>query len=129
MFGRKKKAQQSIPWYRKRGYKGNLTEEEKRELDSYRWLASQPGGKHPATEYSDLPEEVQSYISKLETDLYDKIQGEPVLAAFLLNAVFGFYLLNYFGWITPKYASDWLAFLSILMLVVPWIYYAVKFRK
>ena len=35
MFGRKKKAQQSIPWYRKRGYKGNLTEEEKMELDSF----------------------------------------------------------------------------------------------
>jgi hypothetical protein len=129
MLGRKTKTKQSIPWYRKRGYKGNLTEEEKRELDSYRWLAQREGGKHPAADYSDLPEEVQMYISKLEIELYDKIQSEPVLGALLLNAIFGFYLLNYFGWIAPKYDSNWLALLSIAMLIVPWIYYAFKFRR
>src|SRR3954451_19161342 len=77
MFRRKEEARQFIPWYRERSYKGNLTEEEKRELDSYRWMAQQPGGKHPAAEYGDLAAEVQSYISKLEIELYDKVQGEP----------------------------------------------------
>jgi len=129
MFRRKEEARQFIPWYRERSYKGNLTEEEKRELDSYRWMAQQPGGKHPAAEYGDLAAEVQSYISKLEIELYDKVQGEPVFAALLLNAVFGFYLLNYLGWIAPKYDSDWLAVLSVLMLLIPWVYYAVRFRR
>jgi hypothetical protein len=36
MFWRKKEKKKPIPWYRKRGYKGNLTEEEKQELDSLR---------------------------------------------------------------------------------------------
>jgi hypothetical protein len=37
-----------MPWYRRRDYKGNLTEKRKERIDHFRWLAQQPGGKHPA---------------------------------------------------------------------------------
>ena len=33
MFGRKKKPPECLPWYRARDYKGDLTENEKRQLD------------------------------------------------------------------------------------------------
>ena len=42
------------PRYRQRGYKGNLTEDEKRFLDSFR-----NGEPHPATSFEDLLGEVQ----------------------------------------------------------------------
>jgi exonuclease I len=45
MFGRKKKRKELLPWYRARNYKENLTENEKRELDSFRHRESE-GGEH-----------------------------------------------------------------------------------
>ena len=48
------KEQNWTPWYRRKEYKGNLTEEEKRHLDSFRL-----DEKHPAAAVEDLPEEVQ----------------------------------------------------------------------
>jgi hypothetical protein len=36
MFGRKKKPAECLPWYRARDYKGDLTENEKRQLDLFR---------------------------------------------------------------------------------------------
>jgi hypothetical protein len=58
-----------LPWYRARNYKGDLTEAEKRQFDAFR---VQP--KHPAAQYHELPEEVQSYINRIECELYDKRQ-------------------------------------------------------
>jgi hypothetical protein len=57
----------SLPWYRARDYKGDVTEEEKRELDSFRHRESE-GGEHPSASYGDLPKEVQLYISKIEIE-------------------------------------------------------------
>ena len=54
------------PWYRVPDYKGNLIEAEKRELDAFR---ARP--RHPAFEYSELSEQVEIYISGLETEAYD----------------------------------------------------------
>src|SRR4051794_24465203 len=101
MFWRKKKQEDQIPWYRQPGYKGNLTEDEKRELDSLRWLAQQPGGKHPAAEYSDLPEEVQSYISKLEFELRDE-RGTVLIGQVLVACGIGVFIItSHFGWSVP----------------------------
>jgi hypothetical protein len=69
-----------VPWYRRRDYKGNLTEDEKRELDHFRWLAQQPGGKHPADH--DLPEEVDLYISKLRKNRTCCRQHLPIKIVF-----------------------------------------------
>jgi exonuclease I len=55
MWKRKRKAEEWLPWYRARNYKGDLTEAEKRQFDAFRM---QP--KHPADH--DLPEEVRNYI-------------------------------------------------------------------
>jgi hypothetical protein len=129
MFRRKKKEQEKIPWYRKREYKGNLTEEEKRELDSFRWIAAQPGGKHPAAEYGDLPEEVQSYISKIQVELYDAIQERLAGRVFLVSGLGAFYLANYFGWITFKWNLPELALVGACLMILPWFYYGWKWRK
>ena len=66
LWRKKKNREDRMPWYRRRDYKGNLTEKRKERIDHFRWLAQQPGGKHPAD--SDLPEEVVLYISKLQVD-------------------------------------------------------------
>jgi hypothetical protein len=71
-----------LPWYRRKGYKGNLTEEEKRILDSFRM--KEP---HPAARYWQLPEEVQSYISRLQIELYDKKQDGAAGKALVLTGV------------------------------------------
>lgn len=70
-----------LPWYRRKDYTGNLTGDEKRKLDSLR--ASE---KHPAARYSDLPEEVQSYIARLSTELYNEKQVASVGRAVVLTA-------------------------------------------
>jgi len=54
---------ETLPWYRQRGYDGDLTEAEKRELDGLRALP-----EHPATQREDLPDEVQSYLAHFAND-------------------------------------------------------------
>ena len=69
MWGRRKSSERP-PWYRASGYRGKLTEAEKRELDAFR---AQPS--HPAFEYGELPEHVEMYISGLEIEAYDLKQA------------------------------------------------------
>ena len=127
MFGRKKKRKEPLPWYRARNYKGNLTENEKRELDSFRHRESE-GGEHPSASYGDLPEEVQSYLSKIEIEHYDLIQETLVGRCFLLSGVGLLLLLNHFGWI-PKYDSTELFLAGVFLLLAAWVYYPIKWRK
>lgn len=130
MFWRKKSKEEFVPWYRKRGYKDNLTEEEKRELDSFRWLAQQPEGKHPSAEYSELPEEVQSYISKLQIELHDE-RGTLLMGRVLFSCIIGVYLVaSYFGW-RPynNEGSLWSLCFGIFLIVIPWVYYFREERK
>jgi hypothetical protein len=47
-------------------YKGNLTENEKRQLDFFRMQE-----KHPVADYDSLPEEVQRYINRITMEHYD----------------------------------------------------------
>lgn len=64
------------PWYRQKGYKGKLTEDEKRFLDSFR-----NGNPHPATSFEDLPDEVQSRLIELEDQLKDQ---EDIFSVWLM---------------------------------------------
>lgn len=127
MFRRKKK--ERLPWYRAPNLKGNLTEDEKRELDSFRYRAEHEGVAHPAASFSDLPEEVGSYISKLEVELYNKSQESLVASCLLISAAGAFLLLNYFGWFTPDYHSAETLLFGAALLLVPWVYYPIKWRK
>ena len=129
MFWRKKQEDQ-VPWYRQRGYKGNLTEEEKRELDSLRWLAQQPGGKHPAAEYSDLPEGVQSYISKLEIKLHDE-RGAVLMGRVLFACVMGVLLVaGYFGWKPVNHeGSNFALLFGVALIVLPWFLFFREEKK
>ena len=130
MFWRKKREKKEpLPWYRAPNYKGNLTEDEKRELDLFRYRAERHGVKHPAASYDDLPEEVGSYISKLQIERYDEIQGRLVGRCFLASGVGAFLLLNYFGWSSPNYNSTETLLFGAVLLVVPLVYYPIKWRK
>lgn len=129
MFWRKRQKKEPLPWYRAPHYKGNLTEDEKQELDSFRHQTKSHAVKHPAATYSDLPEEVGSYISKLEIELYDKIQENLVSRCLLVSGVGAFLLLNYFGLISPKYNSAEIVLFGAVLLLAPWVYYPIKWRK
>jgi hypothetical protein len=129
MFWRKREKKEPLPWYRAPNYKGNLTEDEKRELDSFRYQAERHGAAHPAATYDDLPEEVGSYISKLEIELYDEIQQRLVGRCLLLSGVGAFMLLNCFDWISPNYHSTENLLFGAVLLVAPLVYYPIKFRK
>jgi hypothetical protein len=87
---RKKKQREHLPWYRARNYKGNLTEIEKRQLDSFRMQE-----KHPAGDYDSLPEEVQRYISSLEIEVYDNKQQTLALSTLFVSGVGGYFLIRY----------------------------------
>ena len=122
MFGRKKKQAEQLPWYRRRNYKGSLTEAEKRQLDFFRMQE-----KHPAADYDRLPEEVKSYIGGLEMEVYDKKQEALVLPT-LVGSGFGAYFLircifGYDEGSLLRYA------VSIAFLVLPWIWYQLTFNK
>jgi hypothetical protein len=126
MFGKKRK--EPLPWYRARNYNGNLTEAEKRELDSFRHRESEGAG-HPSANYDDLLEEVQSYLSKLEIERYDLIQETLVGRCFLLSGVGLFLLLNHFGWISLKYSSTEVFLAGVFLLLAPWVHYPIKWEE
>lgn len=88
-----------VPWYRRKEYKGNLMEEEKRHLDSFRLEE-----KHPAVAVEDLPEEVQEYLNELELDIYDKKQEGVATKAFVLTGIGAFVIFAAYreiGWLSP----------------------------
>jgi hypothetical protein len=123
IWKRKKQKAEIVPWYRSPGYKGNLTEAEKRKLDAFRM---QP--KHPAARNEDLPEEVQSYINRLEMEIYDFKQDKTAAQAFGLS-LFGCasLYLSYYG--LPSSSSPWPYAGGLLLLVIPWFVYAYQWRK
>jgi hypothetical protein len=110
-----------LPWYRARNYKGNLTEVEKRQLDAFR---AQP--THPATLSSDLPEEVQRYITRVELELYDAKQEMAAGRAFFWSTIGALLLMLGFAGVTPS--TIWLFEGGALLLVVPWIVYAHEWK-
>ncbi len=121
MFRRKKKQAERLPWYRARNYKGDLTENEKRQLDAFRSRE-----KHPAADYDSLPEEVQRYINGLELELYDKKQEALVPPTLIVSGIGGFFLCRYI--LGYEEGSLFNYFWSVSALILPWIYYAKKWR-
>jgi hypothetical protein len=111
-----------VPWYRRKSYKGDLSEEEKRILDSFRLQE-----KHPATDYQDLPEDVKRYINRIEFELYRKKQEGAAGMALLLTAVAA--LLIYFAYTGRgdypiySYAS------GIVILILAWYGYRREWKK
>lgn len=123
MWGRRKKNAERLPWYRAPGYKGNLTEAEKRQLDAFRM--KEP---HPAADFSDLPEEVQSYISRIEMAHYD-LKQEGAAAKSLALTVVGAVVLyvSYYG--VPPATSIWPYVAGALLVIIPWFYYKVEWNR
>ena len=121
MWKRKRKTE-FLPWYRAKGYKGNLTEAQKRELDSFRAQDT-----HPASNYDGLPTEVQNYIGRLELEIYDQKQ-EKIAAAALVVMALGLLTLylTYFGAPEP---TAWRYVSGALCLVVPWFVYSYYWKK
>jgi hypothetical protein len=112
-----------VPWYRERKYKGDLTEAEKRELDAFRM---QP--EHPATSFDDLPEEVQSYISGIELELYDKKQEGAAARAILYSAIgAGLLFLNYKSCFPAP--DVWVDLGAVLLLGFTWFGYWRQWRR
>ncbi|MBT4041923.1 MAG: hypothetical protein HOB08_24580 [Rhodospirillaceae bacterium] len=122
MFGRRWKNQEWVPWYRRKDYKGNLTEAEKRELDAFRLQDN-----HPATRFEDLPGEVQGYIIALELQVYDfkqeKALDRPIFAS-IAGAIIIF--LTYKGLI---FAGSFYYFFGTLLLTLPWYFYSREWKK
>jgi hypothetical protein len=85
MFGRKKKPAECLPWYRARDYKGDLTENEKRQLDSFRMRR-----EHPAARYDTLPREVKLYLGELTLEVYDRRQERLVMGCFVVSGASAF---------------------------------------
>jgi hypothetical protein len=122
MWKRKREAEW-LPWYRARNYKGDLTEVEKRELDAFRVRPD-----HPAAQGDNLPEEVQSYLNKIELELYDKKQDGAVGRALVLSAIGAALLyLNYEGCFGAP--TTWSYAAAVLLLVVPWLYYRYEWNR
>jgi hypothetical protein len=112
-----------LPWYRRKGYRGNLSEEEKRALDSFRM--KEP---HPSARYEQLPEEVQSYISRLEMELYDKKQEGAADKALVLTGVAA--LSVWFGYMGYGKTSPLFSYLlGAALLVAAWVRYRWEWNK
>ncbi|MBY3220908.1 hypothetical protein [Rhizobium laguerreae] len=114
-WGRKQNTEW-LPWYRVPGFKGKVSEAEKRQLDAFRTQE-----RHPAASYQDLPEEVQSYISRLELENYD-FKQEKAANGSLFVSVLGATILgvNYFGVHIQPAASIWPYAFGLLLLLAPW---------
>ena len=122
LFRGKKKQHEHLPWYRLRNYKGDLTEVEKRQLDFFRTQE-----KHPAADYHDLPEEVQRYISGLEMEVYDNKQGALVVQTLLFSGIGGYFFIRS---ILAYGEGSFLSYVwSISLLILPWFWYRIKWRK
>lgn len=111
-----------LPWYRQKNYDGNLTEEEKRILDSFRIQ-----GEHTAARNEDLPNEVQSYINVLELELYDLKQDSAANKAFALSA-FAVFLI-YLAYTGQAYSAIGAYIAGAIIVVLAWLGYRRTWNK
>lgn len=112
-----------VPWYRRKEYKGNLTEEEKRHLDSFRLEE-----KHPAVAVEDLPEEVLGYLSELEIAVYDAKQEGGATKAFVvtgIGALVIFLAYRELGWLSPLVGYV----IGGAIIAFAWVNYSREWKK
>ena len=126
---RKKKKPEPLPWYRASSYKGNLTEDDKRELDSFRFREKAHNERHPAASWDDLPEEVTDYVSKLQVELYNKTQDSLFNACLVMSGIGGFMILTHFGWISSRFDAIEVFLSGVFLFLTPWVYYPIKWKK
>jgi hypothetical protein len=114
-----------VPWYRVPGFKGKVSEADKSRLDAFRTEE-----RHPAASYQDLPDEVQSYISRLEVENYDYKQGRAANGP-LVGTVLGGVILaiNYFGVHISPSESIWPYAFGLFILIAPWIVYRKEWQR
>jgi hypothetical protein len=110
---------QTLPWYRKKGYRGKMSEKEKRLLD--RWRMQE---RHPAVAYDELPLEVQGYLSRLEGEVYDNKQATLVFGVLALSVIGAYQLYQWY-----KVGEPSSLVFGLAMSFVPWIYYRIKWKK
>jgi hypothetical protein len=123
----RKSSSERLPWYRAPGYSGDLTEAEKRELDAFRVQAC-----HPAYQYGDLPEHVESYIAGLEIEAYDFKQGRAAaraLATTLVGAAVLYVTRFGIGIGIGPFDSIWGYLGGLALLIIPWIVYHYEWQK
>ena len=123
MRKRKRKAKW-VPWYRARNYKGALTEAEKRQLDAFRARPT-----HPATEGLDLPEAVQSYITRIEGELYDAKQDKLAGLALGVSIIGAVLLVLNFTAGVVFVPTVWSYLGAAVMFVAPLIVYGYLWKK
>jgi len=80
MLGRKKKPTERLPWYRARNYKGDLTENEKRQLDSFRMRREHPAASYdtwpaPGSADTELGVLMEPEVCHGETEVYPGVQA------------------------------------------------------
>lgn len=110
------------PWYRRRTYRGKMSEANKVELDAIR--QKEP---HPAVSFDQLPKEVQRYINRVEFNLYDANQA---LAASRFAAWIGLaFVVAYFA-DEEQIAGLWGAYaLAMGLVCVGWLSYRKNTKK
>lgn len=113
---------ETLPWYRAKNYDGNLAESEKRQFDAFRSLP-----KHPAALSEELPEEVQSYINRIELELYDAKQSEAAIG-FVAAAGFGIALMA-INYVERIPASDLYYFVGGGIVAYSWFRYGRVWRR
>jgi hypothetical protein len=117
-----KSPSERLPWYRAPGYSGNLTEAQKRALDSFRMLAD-----HPAFE-PELPEHVELCITGLQLEVYDLKQERAAVRAFTTTLVGAAILyIAHFG--AAPSNSIWSYLIGIGLMILPWVVYRSEWRK
>jgi len=112
-----------VPWYRRKGYDGDLTEEEKRYLDSFRLEQ-----KHPAAAVGDLPEEVQAYLSELTLAVYDAKQEGVATKALVLTGIGAlviFLAYRELGWLSPLVGYV----IGGATIAFAWVNYRLEWKK
>ncbi|ANL74282.1 hypothetical protein AMC83_PA00055 (plasmid) [Rhizobium phaseoli] len=125
MWWKRKQDREWLPWYRAPDFKGRMTEGEKRQLDSFRMRE-----RHPAASYLDLPEEVQSYIIRIELENYDLKQGNAASGALFLSGVGAAMLcVNYFGVHVQPAESFWSYAVALFFLIVPWFRHSWQWKR
>ncbi|HME86356.1 MAG TPA: hypothetical protein VKG91_17875 [Roseiarcus sp.] len=84
--------------------------------------------RHPAYQYGDLPEHVESYIARLEIEAHD-LRQERVAARVFATTLVGAAILyvTHFG-VGPS-DSIWGYLLGLALIILPWIVYRSEWRK
>lgn len=125
MWWKREEKTEFLPWYRVPGFKGKVSEAEKRQLEAFRMQV-----RHPASSCQDLPKEVRSYIYRLEIENYDFKQERavagPMFASVLGAAILG---VSYFGLHIQPTESIWPCAFGLLLLIAPWFLFSREWQR